>query len=123
MRDERLGKLVLGERGSARMSYSAAYDMPASAHRDCDKSLGRGTLLIASLCSVRIPGGALLWASKCSYLQVRPGPGRHVRLVRLRMHGCLPTDFEGSEPLVDVVVVAKMELPLEPGDRDAASKS
>ena len=39
------------------------------------------------------------------------------------MHGCLPTDFEGPESLVDVVVAAKMELPLEPGDRDAASKS
>ena len=46
-----MGKLVLGERGSARMSYSVAYDMPASAHRVSDKSLGRGTLLSASLCS------------------------------------------------------------------------
>ena len=39
------------------------------------------------------------------------------------MHGCLPTDFEGPESLVDVVVAAKMELPLEPGDREAVSKS
>ena len=39
----------------------------------------------------------------------------------------MPTDFDGeafgSEPLADDVVVAKMELLLEPGDRAAASKS
>ena len=64
VRDERLGKLLLGGRGSARVFHSTSYDMPAAAHRDCDKSLGRGTLLIASWCSVRIPGGALLLASK-----------------------------------------------------------
>ena len=52
MRDVRVGKFVLGERGSARMSHIASYDMPPTAHLDCDKPLGRETLLIASSCSV-----------------------------------------------------------------------